>query len=261
MARRPTPHARAKLIEAARAEMALRGLHGARIEDIAAKSGLSKGAFYLHFPSKESLFATLVKKFERGMDDCIRARRTLTDAFLAQGAITAKDIERQSPRYLEQRALEEEEDIRTLELMWEFRDIVEVLISGAQGTPFEGLLWKLVEREASRVADEYRLKQEEGLCRTDVPPEIFGAMMVGTYLLLAHRLCQMEEKPDLRTWARSLQALVHQGAGFTLTAPHSKSAPRPNRPQLEPAAPVARAPAAAAARVRKTRRSTTRSSP
>ncbi|MFN7132252.1 MAG: TetR family transcriptional regulator, partial [Myxococcales bacterium] len=36
-----------------------RGLRGARIEDITSSCGLSKGAFYLHFDSKEEVLGEL----------------------------------------------------------------------------------------------------------------------------------------------------------------------------------------------------------
>ncbi len=241
MARRPAPLSRAALIDAARVELGRRGLRGARVEDITAACGLSKGAFYLHFPSKESLFGALVRRFERALDACFKSRRTRTEAFLAEGPITPRDVEQVSPRYKLLLELEEGEDERTLEVMWEYRDVVAVLISGAQGTPFEGTLWKAVEREAARVANEFRAQQAQGICRTDVPPEVFGAMMVGTYLLLAHRLCRMRAKPDLRSWARSLQALAHQGSippPSTFSIPvgtKSKSAPsKARRTQTRP---------------------------
>jgi len=70
MARHADPNARDGLIAAARAEFARRGLRGARIEDITAASGLSKGAFYLHFPSKEALFGELVETFFGHLASC-----------------------------------------------------------------------------------------------------------------------------------------------------------------------------------------------
>ena len=65
MARPADPHARAALIAAARAEFVKKGLRGARIEDITAACGLSKGAFYLHSSSKEALFGEVVAEFTR----------------------------------------------------------------------------------------------------------------------------------------------------------------------------------------------------
>src|SRR3954465_14733968 len=63
MPRHADPNGKEALGAAARAEFARRGLRGARIEDVTAACGLSKGAFYLHFESKEALFGELVEKF------------------------------------------------------------------------------------------------------------------------------------------------------------------------------------------------------
>src|SRR5436305_9426982 len=63
MPRLADPNAKHSLVAAARAEFAKKGLRGARIEDITSACGLSKGAFYLHFESKEALFGELVEKF------------------------------------------------------------------------------------------------------------------------------------------------------------------------------------------------------
>ena len=63
MARKADSQAREALIAAARREFLRSGLAKARVEDITAAVGLSKGAFYLHFPSKESLFTQLVMAF------------------------------------------------------------------------------------------------------------------------------------------------------------------------------------------------------
>src|SRR5947209_9943840 len=63
MPRPADPNAKEALIAAARAEFARKGLRSARIEDITSACGLSKGAFYLHFESKEALFGELVEAF------------------------------------------------------------------------------------------------------------------------------------------------------------------------------------------------------
>src|SRR5947209_20471614 len=63
MARPADPNAKEALMAAARAEFARKGRRGAHIEDITAACDLSKGAFYLHFESKEALFGELVESF------------------------------------------------------------------------------------------------------------------------------------------------------------------------------------------------------
>jgi AcrR family transcriptional regulator len=53
---------RRKLLAAARRVFALRGFEAARIEDIAAESGYTRGAFYANFDSKEALFLALLEQ-------------------------------------------------------------------------------------------------------------------------------------------------------------------------------------------------------
>src|SRR4051794_27973484 len=48
------PKSKSALIRAAEEVFADRGIAGAKVEDIARSAGLSKGAFYLHFESKEA---------------------------------------------------------------------------------------------------------------------------------------------------------------------------------------------------------------
>ncbi|MFO1038616.1 MAG: TetR/AcrR family transcriptional regulator [Geminicoccaceae bacterium] len=51
----------AELLEAALEIFAEKGFAAARMEDIAARAGASKGTIYLYFPSKEAVFEALVR--------------------------------------------------------------------------------------------------------------------------------------------------------------------------------------------------------
>jgi AcrR family transcriptional regulator len=51
----------AELLDAAMAEFFEKGFESARLEDIAARAGVSKGTIYLYFDSKEDIFQALVK--------------------------------------------------------------------------------------------------------------------------------------------------------------------------------------------------------
>lgn len=53
---------RAELLAAAKRLLASKGFHGTKIADIAAAADVGTGTFYLHFPTKEALFADLVKE-------------------------------------------------------------------------------------------------------------------------------------------------------------------------------------------------------
>ena len=216
MPRPADPNAKDALVAAARAEFARKGLRGARVEDITSACGLSKGAFYLHFESKEALFGELVEKFfgeiTRSSD-----RRHAEMAALVEKYGTLDD-----EKFLE---MEMREDLNVLELMWEYRDVVGVLLRGAQGTKFEGLIWELTDGEIGRIQENVNRFKGAAACRTDVPSEIFASMIVGTYLLLGMRMSRMTEKPDLAEWARSLHMLIREGNSPVEASllPHSRS--------------------------------------
>ncbi|WP_375770325.1 TetR/AcrR family transcriptional regulator [Archangium gephyra] len=232
MARPADPHARAALFAAARAEFVKKGLRGARIEDITAACGLSKGAFYLHAASKEALFGELVGEFTSAMNVLVERRIQEMERFHAEhGALEARDVAERSERYELMVEMNTEADLGTLELMWAYRDVVHVLMRGSQGTEFESLMWGLVDREVTRVAQEFQRLQADRVSRADVPPTVIGSLIVGTYVLLAQQMSQMEHKPDLAEWARSIHRLIREGS----------LPPRPVARKTSPRKPQARA--------------------
>jgi AcrR family transcriptional regulator len=226
MPRHADPNAKDALVAAARAEFAKRGLRGARIEDITAACGLSKGAFYLHFKSKEALFGNLVDAFTVQMGTCAGQRDSEMASFLAEeGAVTRRDFAELTPRYRRFLEMETSGDLRILELIWDYRDVVGVLLRGAQGTRFEGTIWEMTDREVDRIKLNFDRFQGDHACRTDIPAEIFGSLIVGTYVLLGARMSRMAEKPDLAEWARSLHVLVREGS-TPIDLPHFQKSVR-----------------------------------
>src|SRR5688500_12820981 len=61
MARPVDPNAKIDLLRAAEAVFVEHGLERARVEEITARAGRSKGSFYLHFTSKEEAFRQIVE--------------------------------------------------------------------------------------------------------------------------------------------------------------------------------------------------------
>lgn len=224
MARPADPHAKEALLAAAQAEFAKSSLATARVEDITAACGLSKGAFYLHFKSKEAAFEELVNRFisELGTIDGQRIRRH--QAFVAErGAITARDSRMETARYRDFTALEVQLDEAVLELLWGHRLTLGTLLRGCGGTPFEGMLIQLLEGEARRVAQDVAAMQGCSACRRDVPPDMVGDMVVGTYFLAAARMISATEKPDLHALAVNLHHLLHDGLKPTGSEPKPRA--------------------------------------
>ena len=58
-----------EVLDAALALFVEKGFAATRVEDIASRAGLSKGAVYLYFPSKEAILEGLVKRAVRPIAD------------------------------------------------------------------------------------------------------------------------------------------------------------------------------------------------
>jgi AcrR family transcriptional regulator len=213
MARPADPHARRSLINAARKEFVRSGIVGARIEDITAACGLSKGAFYLHYKSKEALFGELVHAFQASMDAAIAHRQKSMERFVGEhGPLTARDVHQDTARYERHVALEAQLDREVLALLWDYRDVFEVLVSGSQGTEFAGVVWQMTHREVQRVQRDFEAVKAYGACRTDVPSQLLGSMVVGTWLLVAQQMSRLKAPPDLDVWVDALHRLIREGS-------------------------------------------------
>lgn len=68
----PADVRQAQILEAALAVCAERGYYATRIDDIAERAGLSKGAVYHHFPSKAEIFAAAGEQMMVGFADELR---------------------------------------------------------------------------------------------------------------------------------------------------------------------------------------------
>src|ERR1700722_1995912 len=72
-----------EILDAALAGFAARGFAAARMEDIAARAGVTKGTLYLYFTSKDELFKSLVRE---SIGAVIAARQAEADLFQGSAA-------------------------------------------------------------------------------------------------------------------------------------------------------------------------------
>lgn len=214
MGRPKDPLSRAALIAAARREFVKVGLQKARVEDIAHASGLSKGAFYLHFESKEALFRELVLALQERFE-AVRASREK-----AYRALLGTAPRRGDPRpfFAKLMEIDGREDRALLALLWDWRDVTDVLLRGSQGTEFSGIIWTMLDREVERVEAECVVLERVGLMRDDVPAFVIGSMIVGTYLMIARRLSLLSEKPAFEPLVAALQSVLADGVAPRVVA-------------------------------------------
>lgn len=107
-----------EILDAAFEEFALHGYAATRLEDVAARAGVTKGTIYVYFESKERLFEALVH--ERGKEQ----RQQLAPFFEDRGEPTAESI-REDLIFL----------LRTCADDWPNQELLRMLISEATRFP------------------------------------------------------------------------------------------------------------------------------
>jgi AcrR family transcriptional regulator len=99
--RQPPDVRQAQILEAALAVCAEKGYHATRIDDVAERAGLSKGAVYHHFPSKQAVFIAVLDKMmeeligalvaaeaaQAGVADTVRRMLVMTAGMTAQQSL------------------------------------------------------------------------------------------------------------------------------------------------------------------------------
>jgi AcrR family transcriptional regulator len=202
MARTADPRSYEALLDAARTEFARHGPEQARVEDIASRAGVSKGAFYLHFRTKHDAFEVILQRFFGALEDHARRRQALereAERLAASGAPPAEALE------LQVRA-----DVELLELLWSHRQILAGL-DGAGGRFWARFTENFRERMRALVAGRILERQGEGHLRRDVDPGVVADVLVGTLEDFGRRMAGMRQKPDFAAWSRSLLTILYEG--------------------------------------------------
>lgn len=210
MARRADPEARKRLLAACRAAFAQSGVDAGRIEDICRAAGVSKGAFYLHFESKEAAVAALVAEFFAVIAD-LSQERSEAHAELRNrlGAPTPEDWRHRTPRLRCYAELDHDHTVRSLRAMWRHRDVLRMILeSGPQRADLVDRFLGIARRD---VAAELELAMAGGGLRDDLDRELVSELLLGMYLQLGRRMVRSETRPDLEQWARTVDSLLLEG--------------------------------------------------
>lgn len=214
MSRTADPRAKIALLRSAEVVFAEKGLTSARIEEITKRAGLSKGAFYLHFESKEVAFRQVVESF------LARTRAQM---------LTPEETERLPGTTAEVLAFCHARDLEMYEFLWQNRAIVAILQTcGGEHTY---LMQAFIDEISNTCRKWVELWQKKGLFRADVDPDIAAALLTGAYNQLAGRMISMASKPPIEQWLLQAQAIFFHGLGTPALAQafQRAEAKRPNR--------------------------------
>ncbi len=192
MPRPSDPHARDRLLDAARVVFSDKGLDRAKVEDITSLAQLSKGAFYLHFESKEDAFrellAGIVSHLERLLDVCVDGQlATLPTSF---------------PEYLHECHVR---NMAIFEFIWENRALMAMVLEGGGSASYGHLIEDFAIRAQRDTAALLKHGVEVGLYREDLNLEPAAAFIAGGYDRIARQLVRESVKPDLDTLLLEVQ--------------------------------------------------------
>lgn len=135
-----------KIHEAAMAEFLDKGFQGASLRQIVKNAGLTTGAFYGYFSSKEALFASIVEPHAKA----------LMGKFMEAQTSFAELPEEQQP---DQMGVESSHCVHWMvDYICQHREPVKLLLTRAEGTSYEHFVHNMVEVEV-----EYTLQYMEVL--------------------------------------------------------------------------------------------------
>jgi AcrR family transcriptional regulator len=199
MSRPANPKLRGTLLRAAEAVFCDKGLEQARVEDITDRAGCSKGAFYLHFGTKEEAFEEIVKALMQRLVAC-------SEASVLPGPPADLDPAHRA-------ALEFDQDLRLFLFCWENRRFARLLMTGAGSIQFGHLVDGFAQQSERVLATWLAQGQRAGVCRADLDVQLASLAVSGMYDRLARMVIARSRKPDLVALVAGLQRLVSRAIG------------------------------------------------
>ncbi|MBX3214493.1 MAG: TetR/AcrR family transcriptional regulator [Labilithrix sp.] len=188
MARIADPKAKSALLRAAEHVFADRGIAGAKIEDIARGAGLSKGAFYLHFESKEAAVKELLEAWFPRCAAFFAAPAEYPDTISDADAILDFCIER---------------DVQLYDFLWETRATLRIL--HASRSEFLCLFDDFRSDIQGRNREWLTQWRQEGFLRAEVDVELAATLMSGAYEELTAKMIRSDARPPLERWLEFAQ--------------------------------------------------------
>ena len=179
-----------RILSVATQEFLKNGFQGASLRGIVKSAGVTTGAFYRYFPTKEALFDALVKPYA----DHIRALycRALDDIQVLPAEQQAEEMTHRSTDCIEE----------MLDYVYSNYINFKLLLCSSHGTVYEHFLHELVELEVDstfrfmktmELAGHPMPKLDRDLCHM-----IASGLMSGIFEMVIHDMCPSEARRRVR---------------------------------------------------------------
>jgi AcrR family transcriptional regulator len=219
MPRTSDPTARIKLLAAAEMEFVRHGLDRAKVQEITRRAGLSKGAFYLHFESKDDAFRHLIEAM-------VARLATYIDACPVDEAMQIPTVDQFLDFWVAQ-------DAAMFEFIWQNRGLVGLLLDGGRSAAYRHLVDEFAERAGGKTRLLLEAGARAGIYRSDLDLDVTCAFIGGAYDRMARQIVREKQKPDLSALLRQVQILFLRGiASPTLMVALDSPPAMQDRPEL-----------------------------
>ncbi len=196
---RDKTEAHEKIVAAAIKEFTEHGYENASMRRIAAEVGLTVGALYRHFPSKEEMFAALVQS-------TIGELMTKYREFCEQGYEVMKcgDVQK----------LWNESESETKWLMsfiYDHFDVFKLLICRSQGTRFESFVHDIALLEERSTLDYFERMKQYGMTVNEISRHEFHMLVTANVSALFEAVIHDFSREEAMHYAETLDAFFSAG--------------------------------------------------
>lgn len=164
--------------------------------NITARAGVSKGAFYLHFRSKEDAFEEVANEFFGAFFGHLDGVEELLDSDADPNEVLAELHRR---------------DLTMLEFLWQERSFGQVLFEGARSARQRHLIEAFATRIQERVERFLLIDQARGRLLPGVDVVALAQFIAGGFDRYARVLLVSKEKPDIERHLRGFHEFICRG--------------------------------------------------
>ena len=158
-----------RLLTMAQEEFLDKGFRGASLRAIVKKAGVTTGAFYGYFKSKEELFDALVKEHA----DYIMG---VYDDILAEFERLPPEQQEKSMDDYSSTGLQ-----KIFDYAWQHKPAFRLILKSADGTKYENFIQELAQKDMDSTDDFYRLLESLGKKVERIDPLIEQLVITGTF--------------------------------------------------------------------------------
>lgn len=187
------------ILAAARQEFREKGYQSASLRNIVKTAGVTTGAFYGYYNSKEELFDALVgEQYTVMMGKFIQAQEAFTKLPPAEQKMNMGEISGDCMDWM-------------VEYIYEHFDAFKLLLCCAEGTKYEHMIHEMVEIEVKGTHDFIAVLRELGLDVPDIDPQLEHMLISGMFSAFFEMIIHDMPKENAVAYVRELRAFHMAG--------------------------------------------------